>query len=73
MNDVIIVEILDPPHDLLQEIDSFFFWQLSLLFEIVIEIVVTYFGDDVHVIIGLKDIVKLYDILVIHFFHDFYL
>ena len=73
MNDVIIVEILDSFHDLFQEIDSFLFWQLSLLFEIVIQIVIAYFSDDVHVIIRLEDIIKVNDILVIHFFHDFYL
>lgn len=72
MDDVIIVEVLDAPHDLLQEIYGFLFGQLSLLLEIVVQIIVAHLGDDVHVVISLKNIVQLDNILMADFLHDLY-
>lgn len=73
MDNVVIVEVLDAFHDLSEEINCLILAQLPLLLQVVIEIVVAEFSDDVHVIAGLEDIMKLHYIFVTDLFHDVYL
>jgi hypothetical protein len=39
----------------------------------VVEVVIAYLSDDIHVVIGLKDVVEVDYILMANFLHDFYL
>jgi hypothetical protein len=70
VNDAIIVEVLDALHDLLQEVNGFILTEPPLLLEVVVEIIVAELGNDVHVVIGLEDIVEVDNVLMTHLLHD---
>ena len=72
MDDAIHVKVLDSFHDLLKVVLGFFFLNLPLLLKERVEIsIFTELSNDVHVVGGLVDVIKLDDIGVVHFLHDF--
>jgi len=71
MDDVHIVQIFDPFKNLFQKINGIFFRHFSLVFEVAVKIIVTYLGDNVHIVGGLEDVVEFYDVFVAYFLHDF--
>lgn len=69
MDDVIGAEILDPTQDLSKEVHSLMLAQLPFFLEIMIEIIIAQLGNDVHVIIGLEDIMQPHNILMANLLH----
>lgn len=69
MYDVIGTEILDSTQDLLEEVHSLRLAQLPFFLEIMIEIIITELGNDVHVVIGLEDIMQPHNILMADLLH----
>lgn len=69
MNNIVLVQIFDPFHYLFEDRDGFLFRYLSLLLQVVIQVKIAHLSHDVHVIIGLEDVMELNDIAVTHSLH----
>ena len=73
MYNIIDIEILEAFHNLFQKDDSLVFLQFPLFLKIVIEIIVAYLRDNVHIIVRLEDIKQIDNVSMIDLLHDVYL
>lgn len=73
MNDVVIVEVFNSLHNLFEKVNCFVFVELSFFLEVMIQVVITYLGNDVHVVVGLKDVIEMHNILMTYLLHYLYL
>ena len=69
MDYILTVQILNALHYLFEIGGRLFLTQFSFRFEVVMKIIVTKLSDNVHIIVSLEDIVKLYDVFMVNFFH----
>lgn len=73
MNDVVIVEVFNSLHNLFEKVNCFVFVELSFFLEVMIQVVIAYLSNDVHVVVSLKDIIEMHNILMTYLLHYLYL
>ncbi len=72
MDDSIHMKVLDSLHDLFKVVFGLCLIDFFFLLEEVVEVsILAKFGNDVHIVGGLVDVIKLDDVSVVNFFHDF--
>lgn len=70
MHDIELVEVLESPHDVLQEGQSLILWQSFPAFEISSKVsLFAELSHYVHVVAGLVDVEQLHDVLMLKFLH----
>ena len=70
VDDILVVEVLDPLHNLLQVADSLPLAHLPLHLQIVAEIMVAHLRDNVHIVAGLIDVMQFDNVFMTDLLHN---
>ena len=69
MDNILVMQVLDPIHNLLQIIGSLRLTHLPLLLQQSVEIPIAQLRDDVHIVVGLVYVIELDDVFVGYLLH----